>query len=295
MVTTPNLLIEHVVNAAQKVPQINAQADAQDNANQRSLDITITGDRVLTSVEARTNVCFNLSGTPAAFTLTLPDGDRVFMVSNKAGVICTVKATSAGTTVDLGDEGVAAFRQDGVDIVAVGTGLFTEYLPAAAFQPTVTDGCGALTSFETTAGRPDIVGLPFDGGATEERAQAQFRFPTRWDNGTLLFQVSHAHGGLQGAGLDGVVWGVDAVANGDNETFDVVYGTVEDALKDASASQTHHLGPISGALTVGGTPVAGDMTTIRVRRRVGEAGDDLDVDARFLGIALFWIVDKPSD
>ena len=65
-------------------------------------------------------------------------------------------------------------------------GKIAVYVPAAAMQPAVTAGCAALSNLETTAVRPDISHLAFDGG-TREYAQFFFRAPKRWNLGTITF------------------------------------------------------------------------------------------------------------
>lgn len=172
------------------------------------------------------------------------------------------------------------------------TGLQTLFIPAAAMKPTVSNGCAALASVETTAGRPDMNVLDFDTTA-DEHAQFQVAFPKSWDEGTVTFQGFWS---TSGAVTTGVAIGLQGVAVGDNETMDVAYGTAVVVTDDAqSAAEEMYVTAVSGAVTIAGTPAVDEMVFFRVFRDVSDANDDMTEDMRLVGIKLFFTANALND
>lgn len=165
------------------------------------------------------------------------------------------------------------------------------WVPAKDIRPTVTAGCAALADVETTAGRPDMATLQFDGG-TDENAQFALAMPSKWDEGTITFQPYWtATGANTGAGT--VIWSLQAVAASDDDTLDVVYGTAQTSTDTYIALEDLHIGPESSAITVAGTPTAGDLVYFRITR---DADTDTKTDdAALLGIKLFYTTDALVD
>ena len=164
-------------------------------------------------------------------------------------------------------------------------GKQTIWVPAAAMTPTVTAGCAALASVETTAGNPDLIVLDFDA-STDEHAQFQVAFPKQWDEGTLTYQAFWT---LSAANTDGTAWALQAVAVGDDDTIDVAYGTpvvVTDANLGASNDQL--VTAESAELTVAGTPANDYMVFFRILRDISDAANTAAEDARLIGIKLFF-------
>jgi len=168
-------------------------------------------------------------------------------------------------------------------------GKETIWVPASAMQPTTSNGCSALTTVETTSGRPDLVVLDFDKDS-DEFAQFSVAFPKSWNAGTVTFQVFWA--GI--AATTDVDWMVDAVAISNNTTIDVAYGTAvvvtdnaQDAVEELNVSVE------SGALTIAGSPGDDDLCFFRIGRDV--SGDAMAGDARLVGIKLFFTTDLAND
>jgi hypothetical protein len=171
-------------------------------------------------------------------------------------------------------------------------GKQTIFVPASAMTPTVSNGCAALAKVETTAGRPDMVVLDFDATA-DEHAQFQVAFPKSWNESTVTFQAFWT---TSGAVTTGVAIGLQAVGMADNETIDVAYGTAVVVTDDAqSAAEELYVTAESSAVTIAGTPAAGDMTFFRVFRDVSDANDDMTQDMRLIGIKLFFTTDALND
>lgn len=196
---------------------------------------------------------------------------------------------SVGDTVSAKDGGnFAGDISSGGNPVKV-AGKESMWIPSSAMKPTVTNGCAAHASVETTAGRPDMIVLDFDKDA-DEFAQFQIAFPKSWDEGTITYQVYWA--GI--AATTNCVWTLQGVAVSDNETIDVIYGTAV-AVDDAAQGAVEELlvSAESGAVTIAGTPAVGDICYFRIGRDISE--DNMAGDARLLGIKLFFNTNAKND
>ncbi len=171
-------------------------------------------------------------------------------------------------------------------------GKSTIFVPVAAMLPTVSNGCAALTQVETTAGQPDMNVLDFDGTA-DEHAQFQVAFPKSWNEGTVTFQAFWTSTATD---TDGVAWGLQGVAVGNDGTIDVAYGTAVVVTDDnISAAEDLLVTAESTAITIAGTPAVDEMCYFRIFRDVSDANDDMAEDARLIGIKLFFTTDAGND
>ena len=177
------------------------------------------------------------------------------------------------------------------------SGKQTIWVPSTAMRPSTTAGCATLAGVETTAGRPDMLVLDFDT-TTEEHAQFSIAMPKRWNLGTVTFQAFWTKSGTPTGGLDGVAWGLEAVAVTADGTIDVAYGT--EVVVGVDAIQTVEdlwVTAESAAVTIAGTPADDDLCFFQISRVTGSTTplDDMDVDARLLGVKLFWTGDIGTD
>lgn len=167
-------------------------------------------------------------------------------------------------------------------------------IPVNAMRPTVSNGCAPITDVETTADRPDLQVLDFSTAA-DEHAQFGFRAPKSWNEGTVTFAAQYTHAGGQTGGLDGVAWFLQGLAVSDDESADQAYGTAVVVTADNATAEDVHQTSESGAITLAGTPAEGDYVFFRVGRDVSDGADDLDIDARLIGITLFWTTNAGND
>ena len=168
-------------------------------------------------------------------------------------------------------------------------GKQTMWVPATAMNPTVSNGCSAITAVETTSGRPDLQVLDFDKDS-DEFAQFSVAFPKLWNAGTVTFQVYWA--GI--AATSDVDWMVDAVAVSNNTTIDVAYGTAVVVTDNAQgAVEELNVSAESGAVTIAGSPGDDEVVFFRIGRDV--SGDAMAGDARLLGVKIFFTTDALTD
>ena len=228
-------------------------------------DVTIKNDADATVMSIATGT----TGATFAGDVIVPDGDLI---------LGSTAVTSTAAELN---------QLDGV--VAKTAGKETIWVPASAMQPTTSNGCSALTTVETTSGRPDLVVLDFDKDS-DEFAQFSVAFPKSWNAGTVTFQVFWA--GI--AATSDVDWMVDAVAISNNTTIDVAYGTAVVVTDNAQgAVEELNVSAESGALTIAGSPGDDELCFFRIGRDV--SGDGMAGDARLVGIKLFFTTDLAND
>lgn len=154
--------------------------------------------------------------------------------------------------------------------------------------PTNTGGCAAIALTETTAARPDMYTLDFDA-SSDENAQFSVAFPSYWNEGTITYQ---AYWTTTATDTDGVAWSLAGVAVSDNDTIDVAFGTAVVVTDDAlGAAEDLMVTAESGAVTIAGSPAAGDLCYFNIERDVSDANDDMAEDAKLIGIKLFYTID----
>ena len=174
---------------------------------------------------------------------------------------------------------------------AVIQGTHTIWVPAGAMRPTVSAGCAAITDVETTADRPDIQVLDFDGGS-EEHAQFQVAFPKSWNAGTVTYRVFWTSTATD---TDAVIWTLEGVSVANDATIDVAYGTgVAVTDNNISAAEDCLVSATSSAVTI--ASAADDaLTFFRIWRDADAGGDTMAEDARLIGVQIFYTVDAKDD
>lgn len=170
------------------------------------------------------------------------------------------------------------------------SGTQTQYIPAQALTPTISNGCGSISYLETTAGNPDIIYLPFDS-SSDEHAQFSVTMPNSWDLGT----VTATFHWTAASGSGGVAWGLQGVAVSDDDTIDVGQGTGVVVTDTFITAEDMHITSESSAITIGGSPAQGDHVFFMVYRDVSDAADTLAVDAYLIGVTLRYTTDAGND
>lgn len=164
------------------------------------------------------------------------------------------------------------------------------WIPAAAWRPHDSGGCGALENYLLSSGRY-IQAMPFDGTAIES-ASMGLMIAKRWNEGTITFQpVWFNSAGGSGA----VVWQLAGVASSDDDTLDVAVGTAQTSTDTVLTAEDLAVGPQSSAITIAGTPTAGDYTRLVVQRDPTAGGDTYASDAYLVGVVLRLTTAEPND
>lgn len=171
-------------------------------------------------------------------------------------------------------------------------GLHTIWMPASSMLVGATAN-PARAVHEIASGTNYVSVLDFDGGSTVERAFFQIAFPKSWNEGTVTYQVFWYSTATD---TDSVAWFMDAAAVSDAETVGVTWGTAVE-VDDAAQSNASRLlvSTVSSALTIGGSPAAGDLCFFRFYRDPTDSGDTHAEDARLLGVKIFYTTDAGED
>lgn len=205
-------------------------------------------------------------------TATLPlDGSEMLEVETSGGLARKVTADNIASRV-AGKHAVA--------------------IMAGAMSPSSTGGCAALATIASAANQPDIQSLDFDPSAIEY-AQFALPMPKSWNEGTITarFRWSHAASVTN----FGVVWALQAVAVSDDDTIAVAYGTAQTVTDTGGTTNDLYITSETAAITIAGTPAAGDTVFLRAYRVATDGSDTLAIDARLHGIDVFITTDAATD
>ena len=214
----------------------------------------------------------------------LPSGDNLDL---------TGSGIKVGGTLTLGGVAVTATGTELNLLASAGTlkqaGKETIWVPATAMYPNTTAGCSALTQVELSNG-PELKCLDFDDGS-DEYAQFTVAFPKSWNLGTVTFQAFWTSSATDTGTCS---WALQGVGMNSGATTDVSFGTAI-AVADAAESAANKLYVTgeSNAVTIDGTPADDDLTFFQVSRDT--SADNMEEDARLLGIKLFFTTDAAND
>lgn len=172
-----------------------------------------------------------------------------------------------------------------------GVGKQTIWIPAAAMTARVSNGAAVGTT-ETSTYKVVLKTLDFDQ-STDEFAQFDVRMPKSWNEGTVTayFLWSSAI-----SGTNAVVWGLQGVAISDGDALDVAWGTAQ-TVTDSQVTGSGYLmqSAETSAITIAGTPAAGDWVKFQVYRDADNGSDTLAGDARLHGVVLIYTTDAIND
>jgi hypothetical protein len=156
--------------------------------------------------------------------------------------------------------------------------------------PNTTNGCGAITQTELSNG-PELKALPFDK-TSDEFAQFAIAFPKSWNEGTVTFQAFFT---ADSTDTGTAKFTLAGVALADNDSLNTAFGTAVGPTAKAHSGTANDLDVTaeSGAVTIAGSPSTDEYVFFEVSRDVSE--DDLDADAKLVGIKLFFTTDAAND
>jgi hypothetical protein len=170
-------------------------------------------------------------------------------------------------------------------------GKHTIWIPALAMIQATTNG-PAAAFLEAATNKENYKVLDFDA-TTDEYAHFQIAMPKSWNEGTVTYQVWWTSTATD---TDGVAWALEGVAFGDGDPIDTAWGTAVEIVDNAqSTAGDVYVSSESAAVTIAGTPAAGDVCFFRFSRNPDNASDGHAEDARLIGIKLFVTLDAPND
>ena len=219
-----------------------------------------------------------------ASAISILDTANDFTATDVEGALAELQADAEAHLADSS----AAHEHGAIGVTGMKQTLI---LTAGGGTPTTTSPCEEKQKVEFGTNDRDVWALDFDS-ATKEYAFWDFAMPSNWDAGTV---TAIFHWFANDATTNGVRWGLQAVANGDGEALDVAYGTAQEVTDNqASTANQCRISAATSAITVGGTPAAGDTITFRAYRDPANAGDTLAVDARLMKIVVLYGINTLS-
>ena len=275
---TNELTIANAANGS--APTISATGSSDSNVN-INIAPKGTGETVI--------------GTGAAnATLTSSGAHDLILDTNSgtnSGTITITDAANGDITIAPNGTGIAKGVDAGDATGALKiAGKETIWVPAVAMYPNTTNGCAALAQVELSNG-PEIKTLDFDKDS-DENAQFAVAFPKSWNEGTITFQAFFT---ADSTNTGTVSWALAGVSCADNDTINVAFGTAVAPTAKAHSGTANDLDVTAerGAVTIAGSPSTDEEVYFQITRDVSE--DDLDADAKLLGIKIFFTTDAAND
>ena len=258
-------------------------------------DVTLTGTQTLTNktltspaigtsiLDTNGNELVNLTATGSAV-------NEITLANAATGNAPTITASGeTNVSLNLVPKGTGTLQGNGSALKIAGKE--TMWVPASAMYGATTNGADAQ-QVETTATRPDMKVLDFDA-STDEFAQFSVAFPKSWNEGTITYQVYWTPGSTN---TGNCIFGLQGVACADSDTIDVAYGTAV-TVTDAGIGtvEDQQITSESGAVTIAGSPAAGELTYFQLFRDANDGSDTFSADARVLGVKIFFTTDAAND
>ncbi len=278
-------------------------ATANDGTNPDILtlpNVSLTGTQTLTNKtltspiigtkisDTNSNELFNLTATSSAvneltFANAATGNNPSFTASggdSNVGIDLKTKGTGVIRAED-GDGNVAAVKIAGKETI---------WVPAVAMYPNTTNGCANIAQTELSNG-PELKTLDFDKDS-DEFAQFAVAFPKSWNEGTISFQAFFT---ANSTDTGTTSWALQGVALADNGDLNTAFGTAVAPTAKAMSGTANDLAVTaeSGAVTIAGSPSTDEYVFFQISRDV--SADDLNADAKLLGVKLFFTTDAAND
>ena len=251
-------------------------------------------NKTLTSPKIGTSVLDTNGNELALLTATSSAVNEVTFANAATGNNPSFAATGGDSNIgiDLKTKGTGVIKAEdsGGNVSAVRiAGKETIWVPAVAMYPNTTNGAEAA-QVELGNG-PELKVLDFDK-SSDESAQFAVAFPKSWNAGTVTFQAFFT---ATSTDTGTVSWDLAAVALADNGDLNTAFGTAVAPTAKAHSGTSNDLDVTaeSGAVTIAGSPGDDEYVFFQITRDVSD--DDLDADARLLGIKLFFTTDSAND
>jgi hypothetical protein len=180
----------------------------------------------------------------------------------------------------------AAYQENAIPISPIGTQ--TIWANSGAWISTTTNGA-TFVSRELPTNDVMISSFNFDD-TTSQSAQVQWVPPPNWDAGTIRFRLYWTN--AAGLTTETIDFDLAGRAYADSDAIDQVTGTAQNVTDTWLAQNDIQITSYSSAITLIGTPTAGDLVILKLSRDV--AADDLTGDAEILGIEIEYSLDAAT-
>ena len=239
---------------------------------------TIYGDQVVRGGDLNVGVAGTTRGVLTAYHGGGGNTAGYMSLYSKNGTLSTLFVTDAG--VLRRHTAAPSADTDGTVVGAGGSSIaWNISLDAAAMQVPATGGASAVTVSSTGVGS---FYRSFDK-STDEVAYVQFRLPAHYAGEAIDVDLFWFGSGLSSADVRWEVRGY-ATRHGSAILEVASYGTAV-GVTTTTAFASVRVSSLAN-ITLGGTPVAGDLVSLEIRRDANNVGDDLDADAQLYLVAV---------
>jgi hypothetical protein len=235
-------------------------------------------------------VTFNgAGGTPSSLTLTNASGLPLSGVTDSTSEALGVGTLELGHASDttLGRSAAGVLTVESVPVAM--TGKQTIFIPAGAMIARTTNGAASGTT-ELATNDVMLKTADFDT-TTEEGVGFWVGMPKSWNESTVTFEALWT----AASGSGGVAFGLAAYAFSNDDAMDTAVSGQQIVTDTLITANDMHVTAESSAITIGGTPAEGDAVYFELTREVANGSDTLAVDAKLIGIRLFFSTSAGND
>jgi hypothetical protein len=211
-------------------------------------------------------------------------------------LVAGLSALTASTTATDGDVDSIAVKESGGWKLKTLDSVFQRWVPvdisAGALIASGTTPCGTPTGLEQATNKHNYKTCSFSNSA-KSYGWFNFLLPAGYTGGTIKGYVNWFSDGTTS---NGVRFGLQGNAIGDNESLDPTWGTAVEVTDNATGTANRHLKTsIMDAITLGGTPTAGKMCSMRIYRDPIHGDDNLNAIIYVTFVHLLIPINKQSE
>jgi hypothetical protein len=208
-----------------------------------------------------------------------------------ANAVASLPAAVVSPDHEVLARSIALTTAQRIPVSQIAAGRKTIWIPAAAFTPRLTAGAAASTT-ELPGNRLTLRTLDFDP-AVQEHAQVLVQMPRSWNRAALAASVTWCHG--TAAANFNVVWGLRLLSVGDGSALDTPFGSAVQVIDTGGVALALYRSPETPPFSPATTPPENATLALDLFRLATDPGDTLPVDARLVGVTLFYVTQANTD
>ncbi|HOD52900.1 MAG TPA: hypothetical protein PKJ08_00095 [Candidatus Cloacimonadota bacterium] len=158
------------------------------------------------------------------------------------------------------------------------------WIGAGSIRPSATAGCSPGTD-ELSTNKVNSFYVAFNKD-TQQYGEFEWAAPSTWNAGTVTAVFYWKHPAT--TTNFNVIWGIQGRAYANDDALDQKWGTAKEVTDTGGTTNDLYISPTTAAITLAGSPAANQLLRFRVYRKAADAGDTLAVDAKLIGVKLYY-------